>query len=212
MNINSLHKNYFETKDEIKAWLDALDVKNYVIHDNLVVDVNDRVYLNFKLGGRKYLPLQFGLVKGDFCIKQNNLTTLKGSPHTVLGRFECMGNPLSSFDYLPKVMERLDCSGKITLKDLMKTQLKYGICHECKTKDEQISELKEYYKKVAVDTLDYTKISSQAMIDILILKQHLVIYEEKEKFDTLFNPSNEDALIDKEQHQLTQSTVKKQKI
>lgn len=92
-------------KAEIQAWLDEMNIFNYIINDDLTVDVNEQVYLVNK--GLTQIPIQFGVVEKNFDISYNQLTSLKGSPHTVNGLFRCehnqltnlIGGPPEAFDF-----------------------------------------------------------------------------------------------------------------
>ena len=90
----------YETREEVENWLNEMGIKKYVIHENLTVDVNTNVYIKqkFKMFN---LPIQFNTIKGSFVVIKNNLTTLKGFPHTVNGNFSCAGNNLISLEYAP---------------------------------------------------------------------------------------------------------------
>jgi hypothetical protein len=92
-------KRPFNTKKQISDWLESEGIKEYVIHDNLVVDVNEDVDFKFKYF--KIIPVQFGIVNGSFNISYNKLKTLKGSPHTVKEDFICSSNKLKSLLYSP---------------------------------------------------------------------------------------------------------------
>lgn len=91
-----------DTKEKIHDWLDGIGIKKYVINDNLTVDVNGGVNLT------KYqmteIPIQFGIVTGDFFCNDNQLTSLKGCPHEVQGWFHCGNNNLTNLDYCPKII------------------------------------------------------------------------------------------------------------
>jgi hypothetical protein len=88
-----------KTKKEIEYWLYRNCIKNYVIHDNLTVDVMGNVNINNK--NLNELPFQFGIVTGSFYCNNNNLTSLRGSPYEVTGDFNCMGNILHSLKDCP---------------------------------------------------------------------------------------------------------------
>jgi hypothetical protein len=47
------------------------------------------------------LPLRFASVTGDFIVRSNRLTTLKGCPAVVGGDFDCRNNELSSLRFSP---------------------------------------------------------------------------------------------------------------
>jgi len=46
------------------------------------------------------------IIKGDFYCKGNDITNLKGSPHTVSGNFDCSENPLKDIKDIPKYIGR----------------------------------------------------------------------------------------------------------
>ena len=81
-------------KKNIETKLKKLGVENYSIADDGVVDVNGTVDISFKK--LKEIPVQFGLVKGDFNCSNNKLESLKGSPQTVGVSFFCHENRLTS--------------------------------------------------------------------------------------------------------------------
>lgn len=94
---------YYTNKTNIKFWLDKMGIKNYVIHDNLVVDVNDDVNLSRKK--IKHIPIQFGLIKGFFDCSYNKLTSLKGIAQEIEGNVNCSHNKLTSLQYCPSVIQ-----------------------------------------------------------------------------------------------------------
>jgi len=114
-------------KQEIIDWLSEMNIKNYSLRDDLV-DVDGSVFLFNK--NLKVIPVQFGIVKGDFSCFQNKLKSLEGCPETVGGDFFCSknklkslegcpetvggvfwcwGNKLESLKYLPDIKEELIC-------------------------------------------------------------------------------------------------------
>ncbi len=117
--------SFFKTFIETQVWLDLMGVKNYTIHDDLTVDVNGSVDISFE--GLTCIPVQFGVVKGDFNCYFNHLTTLIGAPNTCEW-FLCYGNHLTSLDGAPKECTTFDCSGN-RLTDLA------GMPLDCKTVD-----------------------------------------------------------------------------
>lgn len=87
-------------KEDVKQWLDEQKIIDYVIHDNLVVDVNGSVELH---GGIfTEIPIQFGTVHGHFHCSYNQLTCLYGCPQSVLGDFIVFNNNLNSLEGIPK--------------------------------------------------------------------------------------------------------------
>jgi hypothetical protein len=98
-----------QTKEEIKAWLNKYEVKNYTINDNLTVDVSGNVNLfNKQL---EEIPFKFGIVNGTFDCSYNELTSLEFSPNKVVGYFDCNHNKLTSLEFCPqKVSGHFICS------------------------------------------------------------------------------------------------------
>jgi hypothetical protein len=87
-------------------------IKGYVWIDphSGQVDVQGDVQLRPPLKVNE-LPIQFGTVKGDFLCFINQLTTLKGAPHTVHGAFDCSYNQLTSLQHAPVTVGRwFDCT------------------------------------------------------------------------------------------------------
>ena len=89
-------------KEEIKKWLSKYGITKYTIHDNLVVDVHEKVWLcNNNLTS---LPFQFGIVQEGFSCYNNQLTSLEHCPKVVHGNFDCYHNQLTSLEHCPKVV------------------------------------------------------------------------------------------------------------
>lgn len=94
----------FSTQEQIIDWLKEVKVKNYIINDDLTVDVDDDVIF----GGKQlyWIPVQFNKINGDFECDRNNLQSLKGCPVHVEGDFKCMRNIwLKSLKYSPKYIK-----------------------------------------------------------------------------------------------------------
>jgi hypothetical protein len=89
-----------EEYDLIEEILEELEVENYTINDDGVVDVDGGVF--FGEAGLKEIPVQFGKVTGDFYCSDNYLSTLKGAPEKVSGSFYCYNNELTSLEGAPK--------------------------------------------------------------------------------------------------------------
>ena len=69
------------------------------------------------------MPVEFGVVHGDFDCSNNWLTTLKGCPKVVTGHFNCASNDLTNLDYLPEAVdEGILCANNpfIPTKELIK--------------------------------------------------------------------------------------------
>lgn len=101
-----------KNKNEMEIWLNTYKIKNYVINEDLTVDVNGDVYLCWEKLDE--IPIQFGLVQGNFICHRNNLKSLKGSPKKVGGHFNCAWNRLSSLEGCPvEVGGIFNCSNNL---------------------------------------------------------------------------------------------------
>ena len=81
-------------RNEVEAWLNAYDVENYTINEDLSVDVKSSVFLS-----SRYLveiPIKFRNVSGSFFCNDNKLTNLEGCPIKVSIGFYCYDNNLVS--------------------------------------------------------------------------------------------------------------------
>jgi hypothetical protein len=96
----TIQRKMYKSKASIGKWLDKMGIKNYSIHEDLIVDVNDNVSLNNK--ELFFIPIQFGIVEGSFEINHNYLTNLLGSPEMVGGEFSAMRNNLLTLEGSPK--------------------------------------------------------------------------------------------------------------
>lgn len=85
----------YNTKDEIKEWLDKNYIERYIINDDLTVDVNGDVNL-ISLLINSYIPVKFGIINGIFNCECNSLTSLVNCPDIVTGYFSCAVNNLKS--------------------------------------------------------------------------------------------------------------------
>jgi hypothetical protein len=133
----------FKTKEKIEDWLKNYGIRNYSINDDLTVDVIG--YINLTNNDLLEIPVQFGIVKGDFFCGQNKLTSLKGTPYHVTGTFDCSENNLANLDDSPKIIGYdLNCSKNplISLGNF-DTQLKRNFIHNSKT--HKILELAQHY-------------------------------------------------------------------
>ena len=109
-------------KTEIIDWLNKYDIKNYVINEDLVVDVNGDVSLLFK--ELTEIPFQFGKVNGYFICSSNNFTSLKGCPEIINGDFYCYKNKLTSLEGCPE-----EIKGYFYCDDNLKNTIEYKRWH-----------------------------------------------------------------------------------
>lgn len=89
-----------EMISDTEAILKDLGIKNYKINEDLTVDVKGNVQISRK--GLTSIPVQFGIISGDFNCDNNKLTSLEGSPKEVKGSFDCSVNELTSLQGGPK--------------------------------------------------------------------------------------------------------------
>lgn len=134
-------------KDDIEAWLYEMNITNYFINENLTVDVNASVYLSDK--NLTFIPIQFGIVSGDFFCDGNNLTSLLGLPHLIKKDLYCNHNKLTSLEGLSKEIHgAINCSNNpIQVDSYIESQFKVLI-HYCNKETEKIELFKPMYQKL----------------------------------------------------------------
>jgi len=96
------------TENEIKTWLDKMDIKYYRINDS-IVDVDGDV----KIRGKSLttIPVKFGHVKGNFYCSCNKLKSLRNSPQKVGGLFDCYWNKLETLEHITQdIGKRIHCA------------------------------------------------------------------------------------------------------
>ena len=100
---------------QIKAWLDEMRVKNYIINDDFTIDIKDDVNLSYN-NLIKFLDfIKFGKIEGYFTCHGNHLITLKGCPYIVKYNFYCYNNQLTSLEDSPEsVGLNFYCQNNIT--------------------------------------------------------------------------------------------------
>jgi hypothetical protein len=96
-------------KIAIKDWLLKNKIFSFTINDDLSVDVKGSV--NLYMLKVDELPIQFGVISGDFNISCCQFKNLKGSPKHVFGSFNCSENPIESLEFVTqKIGGNFDCS------------------------------------------------------------------------------------------------------
>ena len=86
-------------KLQIKDWLFSMNIENYVINDDLSVDVDGNVNISYRQLTK--IPVKFGSVSGRFSCYSNNLSSLEHCPSFVGGNFSCHNNMLTSLEHCP---------------------------------------------------------------------------------------------------------------
>ena len=104
------------SKDEIHKICEKYYIKNYIINNDLSIDVNGNIDLDRKK--LTELPLSFNVIKGNFVCSSNYLNTLKGSPNTVDGDFLCNNNNLTTLEHSPQIVTGLYACSFNKLKSL----------------------------------------------------------------------------------------------
>lgn len=136
-----------KTKEKIEHWLNQRGIENYLINQDLTVDVNGHVDLSSL--SLKEIPIQFGVIKGNFFCYGNKLTSLRGSPEVVEGDFYCGNNYLTNLDYCPKIIGGgLNITqNEITSLKNFKSHIGGSMYHGCFDDNPyKIMELDSYYK------------------------------------------------------------------
>jgi hypothetical protein len=121
----------FENLEDIHAICKKYGINNYTINDDLSIDVNGDVHLDFKDLGK--LPLKFRNVTGNFYCHYNKLTSLEGAPLSVDGNFSCVENQLINLEDAPKsVGGYFSCSYNpiFAIWDLFKDKSKIEVFNE----------------------------------------------------------------------------------
>ena len=102
---------------------------NWTIDQNTgLVDVLGGIFMRYN--SQTQLPVEFGVVQGNFDCSNNNLLTLKGCPKVVTGRFECQANNLTSLEYCPESIDggiRCGFNPFVPTKELFQTLAKHDV-------------------------------------------------------------------------------------
>lgn len=105
----------FTKKEDIEKWLTDMDISSYVIRKDNVIDVQQNVNLKGKM---ECIPVQFGVIYGNFNCSNLGLLSLVGSPKEVNGNFICERNNLTSLTGAPEVVGEWFCCSYNKLKNL----------------------------------------------------------------------------------------------
>lgn len=87
-----------DVSSELKSICLNYGIKDFHIQDDFI-NVDGDVDLRYK--NLTKLPLNFGIVYGNFDCSSNRLETLEGSPRRVDGNFDCQYNRLESLKGIP---------------------------------------------------------------------------------------------------------------
>jgi hypothetical protein len=106
------------TREEVSDIIERYKIEMgvFIIREDGMVDViGDVKIFDADL---QMLPLQFGVVCGDFFCCSNGLTTLENAPYLVGGDFNCYGNKLKTLQYAPAEVGGFFCCHENELVDL----------------------------------------------------------------------------------------------
>jgi hypothetical protein len=135
-------------RTDIEKWLDEMNIQNYIINQDLTVNVTGHVNLQNK--DLDCIPIQFNKVSGGFCCRNNLLTSLKGTPRIIDGSFECEYNLLTDYQYVPMhVGHSFVCSGKIDLMQLIDVFIGDNFAHFYQHEGDKILLLSKFYAPFA---------------------------------------------------------------
>lgn len=106
------------TREEVSDIIERYNIEMgvFIIREDGMVDVMGDVKI-FD-ADLQILPLQFGVVCGDFFCCSNGLTTLENAPYMVGGDFNCYGNKLKTLQYAPAEVGGFFCCHENELVDL----------------------------------------------------------------------------------------------
>jgi hypothetical protein len=86
----------------VQSWLHQFNIYNYVILDDLSINIKGDVYLNHT--DLREFPIQFNEISGSFICANNQLNSLKGAPRIVGNSFDCSNNQIISLVGGPKIV------------------------------------------------------------------------------------------------------------
>jgi hypothetical protein len=91
-------------KEQIEDWLFKHNIFRFIIHDDLIVDVDSDVSIYDN--NTTELPFQFGKIAGFFSCSYNNLTSLKNFPYYVGGDLYCIQHNVNfNVNFTQKLLE-----------------------------------------------------------------------------------------------------------
>jgi hypothetical protein len=88
------------TKEKIIEICNEFDLIDYHVNEDGTVNVDDMVVIYNK--NITHIPINFGVVGGDFFINDTCITSLQGAPRIVGGDFVCSDNHLTSLSGGPE--------------------------------------------------------------------------------------------------------------
>jgi len=132
----------------IKKWLKEYGIIDYIVNDDLTIDIKESVNLGYKNLNSFPEYIKFNKVGGGFYCHDNQLTSLEGCPSSVGGCFSCRNNQLTSLEGSPlSVGGSFSCSGN-HLTSLEGSPLSVKRDFYCRNNKKQFSkeEVRKYCK------------------------------------------------------------------
>jgi hypothetical protein len=183
-----MKKQYTNAKD-IHNWLKIMEVKDYVINEDLTVNASN---VNLEHKNLSFLPVKFNLITNNFICANNKLTTLEGAPNIVEGDFSCDFNPLINHSHMPKKIGNLAIFGaKINVNDFKNISLNPNstFVHLAEYEHEVIPQFKDRYGRHKAS--NYGALSSMEIwhlnLDMSEFIQFVDVISEKENLEKLIN-------------------------
>jgi len=126
--------NMLKNKQEIENWLNKMKIENFIINNDLTVDVDGDVDISDKK--LIEIPVQFNEIKGWFSCSDNKiLQSLKGCPQIGITYFWCNRCDLRDLKGAPKEIKGdFSCRSNKNLKSLKgcpQIGITYFICEKC---------------------------------------------------------------------------------
>lgn len=166
-------------KEDIQAWLDDMLIENYIIHDDLTVDVKGPVYISSV--NLEFIPIQFRRVEGDFDCSDNQLISLEGSPYEITfsekapntGSLFAHMNQLENLDFMPKkIYAYLSCHTNPKLTQLPTADIEFQHLIINDSNPELVKIIEAKISPLKKNRLGFYVIKKSSLQEI-IEKQHL---------------------------------------
>lgn len=181
-----------KNKKAIKHWLNEHELYHHTIYDDLSVDVHSNVYLmNQNL---THLPIQFGVIMGNFFIDSNPLESLNGLPSYIEGTLLLNIDSTLKFHQtkLKRVGDVCGLTGEINDTDLAYlTTLSIGtIKHICSKETLKLSFTEEHY----VTNIFHASKTYTLHMPFESFKEKAIIYLEKKQLEHSISENNQENL------------------
>lgn len=89
---------------QIENWLKEMNIRNYLINQDMTIDVYGNVDINNKNLTQFPLYINFNKIAGHFRCAHNKIESLRGGPKEIFGVFDCSYNQLKSLEHGPEIV------------------------------------------------------------------------------------------------------------